>query len=365
MKINCLKEDLQKAVYQTEKITGKNLSLPVLKGILITVDNYIILNSTNLDLGIEIIVPGKIENKGRVVVDGSILNNFLSNISKNELLTIELKNNNLFISGKSIKTNLTTLSDDDFPVIPKPKTKNSFKIKKDILINGLKSVWFSASNSNIKPELSSVYIYQDGEKIIFVATDSFRLAEKKVLAKDIPEFESILLPIKNVPDIIRFIEESNEDINVFIEESQISFSYKNHFLTSRIINGSFPDYKQIIPKEFETEILSLKEDALNHLKLTNVFADKFNQIVFSSYPSKKTFTIKSHNQEKGDNLSFIDAVLKGKDIEIGFNYRYIMDSFQSITGDSVSFLLAGQGRPMLIKSVPDNGFTYVVMPMNR
>ena len=300
------------------------------------------------------------------MVEGTILNNFLSNIPKNETLTIEKKENKLFISSKNIKTNISILSDEDFPIIPKPKSGNKIKINSKTLTNGIKSVWFSASNSTIKPELSSVYIYNEGDKIIFVSTDSFRLAEKTILLKkENIKFEPILLPAKNVPDIIKNLEEVDGDIEIIIEESQISFIYNKNFITSRLNNGNFPDYKQIIPKETKTEIIVLKEDIINSLKITNIFADKFNQIIFNITPSKKLFTIKSQNHEKGENINNIEASLTGEDIKISFNYRYIMDSFQSLSSDSISFSLVAAGKPMIIRGVSDNSFTYIVMPMNK
>jgi DNA polymerase III subunit beta len=365
MKIVCLKEDLEKAVLKTERVTGKNLTLPVLKGILLDVKKTILLSSTNLDLGVEIETPGNIVEPGRVVVDGSILNNFLSNISKNITLTIEKKDNNLLITGKNIKTNISTLLDDDFPLIPKPKTQNKIKIDSKAFINGLKSVWFSASNSTIKPELASVFIYLDGEKMVFVSTDSFRLAEKKIILKENFNFDSILIPAKNVAEIIKSIEDFNDELEIFLEESQISFKYDKCFITSRLNNGNFPDYKQIIPKEIKTEVIVLKEDIINSLKLTNIFTDKFNQIIFNISPSKNIFTIKSQDQEKGDNISSVESTLDGEDVQISFNYKYVMDSFQSILSDSISFSLSGQGKPMIIKGVSDNSFTYIVMPMNK
>lgn len=364
MKITCLKEDLEKAVSNTERITGKNLNLPVLKGILINVNKSIVLSSTNLDLGIEIEISGKVEKEGRVVIEGGILNSLLSNIQTNKNLTLELKSNNLFITGENIKITLSTLPSNEFPLIPKPKKGKSIKIKANLFTNGLKSVWSSASNSTIKPELSSVYICPNGEQVIFVATDSFRLSEKKILFNNIVNFEPILIPVKNVVEIIRNLEDTTGDVEIIFEENQISFIYKKQFLTSRIINGAFPDYKQIIPKEFNTEIISLKEDVINSLKQSNVLSDKFNQIIFSVFPSKKTLTIKSRN-EKGENISRVEASLNGDDIEIGFNYRYIIDAFQPISSDSVSFSLTGPGRPMVIKGVSDSSFIYVVMPMNK
>jgi len=365
MKITCLKEELEKAVSKAERITSKNSSLPVLRGIFFSVKNKILLNSTNLDLGVEIMVPGKIEKEGSVIVDGGVLNSFLSNIQNNNNLTLETKDNKLQITSKNTKTNISTLPNNDFPLIPKPKNKKSIKIKSESLINGLRSVWFSTANSNIKPELSSVYIYPERETIVFVATDAFRLAEKKVLVNKNFDFDPILLPSKNIPEIIKNLEEAQEEIDVFFDETQISFFYKNNFLTSRTTSGVFPDYKQLLPKESKTEVILLKEDFIRSLRVSNIFADKFNQITLRVSPSKKILTIQSQNQEKGENISSVEATTKGDEIEIGFNYKYIMETFPSIFSDSISLSLIGPAKPMLIKGVSDTTFVYLIMPMNK
>jgi len=367
MNIICKKEEIEKVVSKVEKITAKNHTLPVLKGIFFDVREKILLKSTNLDLGIEIEIEGKIINKGEVVVDGPILNSLLSNISNsNEKISFELKENLLLIKGNNIETKISTLPKEDFPRIPRSTKEACFLIKPKVFSNTLKSVWFSASNSNIKPELSGVYIYKDGDKLVFVATDSFRLSEKSVLLENQKEFEPFIIPTKNIPEIIRSLEDiDDEKIKAIAEDNQISFVSKKLFLTSRIVNGNFPDYKQIIPKEIKTEVVVLKEEMINSLKTTNIFADKFNQILFVVKPNKKIFSIKSKNQERGESLSNLDAVLKGDDIEIGFNFRYIMDVFSSINSDSLSLSLAGPGKPMIIKGISDSSFLYIVMPMNK
>lgn len=368
MKLSCFKKDLEKKISIAEKITGKNLNLPVLKGILLESKNAgLKISSTNLDLGIEMEIEAKIYEEGKIVVPGGILNSLLSNNNENEI-TLEIKKNNLYISTKQGNTLIKTLSFEDFPSIPEIKNKDPIKIDSRKIIKGFRSVWFSASNSSMKPELSSVYVYFYGGNIVFVATDSFRLAEKVItLNKKIKEFDPILVPAKNIGDIIRVLEEAEGEVEMSFNKNQISFHFNKTYLTSRIIDGNFPDYKQIIPKEKEkkTEIIVLKEDLLNNLKISNIFSDKFNQTLFKIYPSKRRFNLESKNADVGENKSDLKATFEGEDIEIGFNYKYIMDSFQSIDSDSVILSLAGKGRPMIMKGVSDNSFLYVVMPMNR
>ena len=254
MKIECLKENLVESVSIAEKISGKNLTLPVLNNLLlIAKDNKFLIRSTNLDLGVEINVQCKIEKEGTVAVPGSVLYGLVSTIYNSNKINLEAVENNLIVSTQSNNALIKTVLSDDFPTLPRVKSENPINIKAQDLINGLKSVWYSASISSIKPELSSVFVYKNDEKLVFVSTDSFRLAEKTVIVKDKTDsFEPILIPLSNISEILRVLECVGGNIEVNISNNQISFVSDKVHLTSRLINGSFPDYKQIIPKEKTT-----------------------------------------------------------------------------------------------------------------
>jgi DNA polymerase-3 subunit beta len=227
-------------------------------------------------------------------------------------------------------------------------------------------VWYSASISSIKQELSSVYIYHNDGKLIFVSTDSFRLAEKTLIIRDkIEDFEPILIPLSNIAEIIRVLEYVGGNIELNISNNQISFVSDKIYLTSRLINGSFPDYKQIIPKEYTTEVVILKQDIVNTLKNTNVFSDKFNQVSFSINPAEKSFTVSSKNENVGEVTDAVDSAITGDSLNINFNHKYISDCFQSINQDSVSLEFAGLSKPMVVRGVGDPSFFYLVMPMNK
>ena len=214
MNIQLLKSDLQTAISLSEKISGKNLTLPVLNCLLLSVDkNSLSIKSTNLDLGIDIIVQGIVEEEGIVAVSGSVLLGVISNTNSKKI-NLTLKNDNLVVKTDENTSLVKTQSNEDFPTLPKIEDGKSFTINSKEFLNGIKSVWYSASISTIKPELSSVYIYPDKNGIVFISTDSFRLAEKVIHPKKIIEFEPILIPSRNIPDIIRVLDQIGGDVEV-------------------------------------------------------------------------------------------------------------------------------------------------------
>lgn len=365
MKLECGIEKIKNGILQTEKVTGKNLTLPILGSILLIASGKLLkLRATNLSLGVEIEIPAKIEKEGMVAVSGSALAGIFSNIIQNENIQLEEENGNLLIKTQKSRIRLKGQNHDDFPTIPLVEGK-SFEIEAPKLIDGIKSVYYSSSLSDIKPEISSVYIHTNGDNLVFVSTDSFRLAEKKIKTKKIEEVGGILIPFKNIPEILRIFGDAKENIKVCFNKNQISFSSGNVYLTSRVIDGIFPDYKQIIPKSFDTEAVVLKLDLLNALKLSNIFSDKFNQIDLLIKPKEKVFELSSKNSDVGENKTCLDAALKGEEISLSFNYKYFLDCFQSINTDSVSVRLNQSSKPMVISGSSDNSFTYLIMPINR
>ena len=365
MKLECEIEKIKNGILQVEKITGKNLTLPVLSSILfIASGKSLKLRATNLSLGVEIEIPAKIEKEGIVAISGTTLAGVFSNIFQNENIKLESEDGNLLIKTKKNRIKLKGQTHDDFPTIPTVDGK-TFEIESKKLVDGIKSVYYSSSPSDIKPEISSVYIYSNEDNLVFVSTDSFRLAEKKIKMKKVEELPGILIPFKNVSEILRIFGEIQDNIRVCFNKNQISFSSEGVYLTSRVIDGVFPDYRQIIPKEFGVEAVVLKQDLLNALRISNIFSDKFNQITLSIKPKEKVFELSSQNNDVGENKTYLDAAIKGKDILLGFNYKYFLDCFQSINTDSISIRLNQSSKPIVISGSSDNSFTYLIMPMNR
>ncbi len=365
MKLECSIEKIKSALNNVERMTGKNLTLPVLGSILwVAKGNTLTLRSTNLSIGIEISIPSKVENEGTLAIRGDVLTSLFSVLVSDSNISFEQKENTLFVKTKTSKITLKTIPYEDFPTLP-TVVGDEYIISSKSLYDGLKAVSYSAAITEIKPEIGSVYIYPDGDYLVFVATDSFRLAEKRIKVKQNFSFDGVLLPFKNVQEIIKVIENSSDSIGFIISKNQAVFKLPGVYITSRVVDGTFPDYKQIIPKNPTTTAIILKQDFLSALKVSNVLSDNFNQITISVNPSKKECILESKNNDIGENSTSISAALTGVDVTLNFNYKYILDSFQSINSDSISLEFYGANKPMILKGIGDSTFLYVVMPMNR
>ena len=366
MKIECSQEQLLDSVGLVEKISAKNPNLPVLACILLQVRNkQLLLRATNLDLGIESCIPVKTTEDGMVAVPARTFYNTISSTYGGQFIRLETVKENLSVTTAASKTLVKTIPYEDFPTLPTIKNPKKLNLKTKELLVGLRSVWYSASLSSIKPEQASVYLYSDGNSLMYVSTDSFRLAEKTVPSSGVVDFQPVLIPLKALADLIRVFEFKEEEVEVHISDTQITFLFDKLYITSRLVDGSFPDYKQIIPKQHTTEAIVLKQDLISAFKKVNIFADKFNQVSFSIKPSKKSFTLSARNSDVGETIETVNAALSGEDVDINFNQKYVTDCFQSINSDSISLVFDGLTKPMVMRGVSDNTFLYLVMPMNR
>jgi DNA polymerase-3 subunit beta len=366
MKIECIKDRLADAVGKAEKVAGRNPTLPILSGLhLQALKNTLTIRATNLDLGISISIPVKVIEPGEIVVPAHILNSFLNSLVKEKSIALNSKEQTLRVATNSTETSIKTLPVDDFPIIPEIKDDENLTLPSRDLVIGFKSVIYAAATGSMKPELSSICLAHEGDSIVFVATDSFRLAEKKIKIKKVTNFKQVLIPQKNTAEIVRIFDLVDDDISISIEENQIALRGGGIYLTSRIIDGVFPDYKQIIPKETTSKAIVLKQDLVNSLKTALIFSDSLNQLRLTLAPSKKLFEIESKNNNIGENVYAVEAAIEGADLTINVNHRYLTDCFQSIPADTINLSFSGQTKPIVVTGVGDKSFMYLTMPMNR
>lgn len=365
MKIEIIKEKLLSVLLRVERLTGKHLSLPILSHVLFTAKKgLVIVRATNLDMGIECSIPAKVEREGTIAVPASVFLSFVSNLGNVKGVLMEEQEKKLIISAGTTSASIHTAPSDEFPTIPKAEG-GAITIPPNVFVKGFTAVQYAGALGNLKPELGSVYLYQEGDNLLFAATDSFRLAEKKVPVKKNIFPTGILIPIRNVVEFVKILEEEENDIKITVGKGQLSVETENMFLTSRLVDGTFPDYRQIIPKEFVTEATALKEDVISALKVTTLFSDKFNQLQIRVDPAKKLFEFQTRNGDVGESSFKLSAALTGKELQGNFNHRYIYDCLGALPGDSVHFKWSGENRPLLIQGAEDNMFRYLVMPMNR
>ncbi len=365
MKLECSVEKIKNAIVNAARVTSKNLTLPALQSILLVASGKSLkIRATNLNLGIEIEIPAKIEKEGVALIKADVIGNFFSSINPKEQTTLSLENDNLLITTKNSKTIVKNYPHDDFPTIPRVSGE-VISIPSKKFIEGFKNVYYAASISEGKPEIASIYIYPEDDMFVFVATDSFRLAEKKVKIKTQSPIPTIIIPIKNATEILRVFDGEDEEMRIEMTKNQIAFSLGSTYITSRLIDGTFPDYKQIMPKTQTTDVVVLKQDLLGVLKTSNIFSDKFNQITLVVKPKEKLLAFKAKNTDVGESTSTLAGALSGENIEVSLNYKYLLDCLQVIPQDSISIGFSGNNKAIIIRGVSDNSFTYLVMPMNR
>ncbi len=365
MKVEIQKEELGKSISFAERVAGKNTTTPILGTILLkATGNLLTLSATNIDLSLEVTIPAKVHTAGTVAVPAQFLNNFVSSLYDTNKVVFELENNNLVVKTNHSSSVVKAIPHDEFPSIVRMGDGKQSVTAKDIS-QGLKSVWWAATAASIKPELSSVYMYHSGDNLIFVATDSFRLAEKRVQMKKVPESPPVLIPYKNIADIIRFLDQVKDTCDMFVSHNQIAFATPTMYLASRVLEGVFPDYKQVIPKDVKTTVTVLTHDLQQSCKLLQVFTDKFNQTVFTIAPDQKKFEVRTKNADVGETVVTLDVKAEGEPIEMSFNHRYVSDVFPVLTTESVTLVFSGLARPMVVRGIGDNTFMYLLSPMNK
>lgn len=373
MDIKITKENFLKASMLAEKLTGKNLNLPILNSLLISAQKgKIKITATNLDASLEIFTVAKVDQEGVIAVPAKVINSIVSSL-KDDVISISYNNVNLKITAKNSNASIKVNNPEDFPILPKFKKEGGFKIEAEHLLNGLKAVCFSASVSYFKPEIASVYFYSTSDYVFFAATDSFRLAEKN-FSNDIQEKNifSILIPLKNAIELIRILEEVSK------QESQISVEFnKNEFMVynssfsffSRLTEGMFPDYKQFIPKSYLGEIIIDSVELMDVLRSSQIFLSRLNDIVLEIYPKEEVLLFKTSNPDLGEYNAEIKISKNGfsdfkeEKINLAFNLKYLIEGVSRIESSKTIFKISEDGKPMVIGGEEDKSMLYLIMPM--
>jgi DNA polymerase-3 subunit beta len=320
---------------------------------------------TNLEVGVEVTVPARVLADGVCAVPAQILTNIMSATPSGAPIILEHSGSTLRIRSGSRETTINTLATDDFPRIPQVSGGAPFDIAAATLLDGLRSVWYGAATSPIKPELASVFVQHKDGLLYFVATDAFRLAEKRLPAPGIDgDIPPVLIPAKNIPDIMRAFEGADGVVSARISSSQISVEGNGVYFTTRVVDGSFPDYEKVIPTRFTAEATLLKGDLVDAMKMSGFFTDTMNHVRIDARPAAKQLIVNATNGDIGAHTDALTAAVSGEDATAVFNHRYILDGLQSVHADSVTVSFGGAGKPMLMRGVADDTFRYIVMPIN-
>ena len=370
MKIICLQENFKKGLNTVQNIIGKNLTLPILNNILLNIEKkQLKLSTTDLEIAITDYIFCKVEKEGSITLPAKTLVNFISNLP-NKKIEINVKNNIAHLKCENYKSSIKGLDAKDFPIIPKVKSESILEINSLKFKNTLEQIINFVSFSDIRPEITGIFFdFSSNKKIKFVATDSFRLGEKLLDLKNKKtkdnNLSSIIIPYKTAQELIRIISNQEEEglVKISIENNQALFSLPKTQIVSKLIEGSYPNYQQLISQQFETTILVEREELVKAIKLSSFFSSKINDVRLKINSKKSLIEIFSQDVELGENLSELKTEVKGKDLEVIFNHKYLLDGLNSIESKKVILGFNGEVSPGIIRPEGDSTFTYVIMPI--
>ena len=318
------------------------------------------MSATNLEIGVNYIIGAKIEEVGQIAVPARIISDFIGNIIDDKV-SLTTKNNILSINSERYKTQILGFDAKDFPIIPKIKSKPLALIPTKLLKNSLITVLDSVAVSETRPELSGVFVDFNNDKIVFAATDSFRLTEKNVDFKNIQK-QSFIIPRNTVVELIRITGELEGDLAFNTSDNQISFSNDDFEIVSRVIDGNYPDYKKIIPEKFISKVLVRKDELDKTIRLAGLFSTNISDIKINCSEGKMAILAK--NADKGEIETLIDASLKNQPFEVSLNFHYLLDGLKILDTEKVVMEFTGQGSPLVIRPNDDKkDVVYLIMPL--
>lgn len=366
MNISVEKKIFSEAVHKSFRFAERrNASLPVLSSILIIAgDDGIKMRATNLETGIDLKVDGQCKTHGVVAIPAGVLQQVAGSfVGEGSILLEHTGDIASLVSGTS-KSSIKTVPYDDFPSIPFPENPKNRVVLPSILLRPLfTSITSCASTSTVRPELASVYVSIEGGVLTAVATDSFRLVEKKIPLANKGTQGKFLIPAKNAAEIAQAL--FDDDIIISFDEHQCAFVGTQGMLVSRLTNAVYPDYRQIIPKESVVEAIVLRKDFETALKRTTIFSDAFQKVKVGFDPKKNLFSFAARNADIGESTETIPAHVSGSALDLSFNHRYLAAALSLSSAESFSLVAAGIGRPLIIKGVGDTSLLYLVSPMNQ
>ena len=377
MKISSLQENLKNSLFVVSHVASKNINLPILNNIMIEAkEKNIKLIATDLEIGIKCLVRGKVEKEGAFTVDSKVISDYIT-LLPNKKVDIEKKENKLIIKGENYKTIIQGQAADEFPLIPKINKKTHYKVKTNDFKKALTQVIFAVSTSETRVELSGALFVFNKNTLTLAATDSYRLAEKEIKITTNATSEGdkkIIIPAKTLQELIRILSgireenigEESEEVQFYILENQILFIIGQIELTSRLIEGQYPDYKQIIPTSSETKININRHELIRAVRAAAIFSKAGINDINLDFPlNKNKVVVSSASSQTGENTAELEATINGKDNGMVVNYRYLLDGLNNIDSENVKIEVTNNNTPCVLKPEKEEDYLYIIMPIKQ
>lgn len=359
-----LQEDLLRNLLSASRFISSRPQLPVLANILITAEkSRVKINATNLELGISLQIGAKVEKEGSITIPARIVVELVSSLPAGQI-TLEEKKGALFLSTQSFSATISGISSTEFPPVPDSVGRESFSISNKILADLARKVVFSAAGDDSRPVLTGL-LFTFGEKLTTVSTDGFRLSLKEIESINIKNENKtkLLVPARAIDEVCKVFQ-GEEEISIRVEdkEKRILFGGEGGVLSSKLLEGEFPDYTKIMPVKWNSRAMVSKEEFARAVKTASVFAREAASVVKMGF-EKDRIKISSESKQYGSEEIFIDAKTEGEIIETAYNYRYLLEFLESVSGEEVAIETEGATLPAVFIDTKDATYKHLIMPV--
>jgi len=353
-----------RGVSKAAPIAGRNSQLPILQNILLRVENNTLsLITTDLEIGIMAIIGGKMEQEGSCVIPARRFMEYIQQLPKTSPIMLEKKEGRVFVITKGFKAQFLSVDPDEYPLLPKSVTEGVITVSGAMFCGAVSQTVFSAAKEDTRPEIRSVYVVVKDGGIHVAATDSFRLAEYTAVLSSSIDF-SLLLPLASAQEVVRLFYDRDE-ISISLHDNYVSFESGDIYLTSRLVDGEYPKYEDIIPVGHNTHVQIEKDEFLRALKTLSVFLPKESRRVsLSIRPKDGEITARVAGGEMGQGEVVLDIKGDGDDVDILMNIQYLVDGISHFSGSVCEGYFLGGFDPVVFRRQgKEDAYIYVVMPI--
>lgn len=361
MKFTCTTEYFKNAITAVERFTGRHVTLPILSHIFITAQNKkIFLRATNLEVGIEYSIPGKVYKNGTVTAPAKSIGQIIQSLS-DDTITLEADKQQLILHTPSSDVTVFGLNPSDFPTLPDIKPDHSFRVAGNHITEAIQHVVLAAASTDVKPVLGGIFVAASPGALTLAATDSFRLAERTLANQEgVQTSVEFIIPARVAQELLRSVP-AEAELEIRVGEHQALFAWGENRIISRLIDGSYPPYRTIIPKTYETTLVVGREELERKIRLAAVFSSRLNDVTLRFTPSE--LEVMTSNAETGGTQGRIAVKGRGKSGTAIFNHRYLLDGVDAAGGEHVTLNLNGISGATMIQNPGDQDYLYLVMPI--
>jgi DNA polymerase-3 subunit beta len=373
MKLSVLQENLSKGLNIVGRAVATRTTLPVTNNILLVTDEgRLKLSATNLEIAISCWVGAKVEEEGAITIPARLITDFVASLPNDRIdMNLSPRSQSLQLQCLRNEARISGMNAEEFPPVPEVGGEPLTKLEPDALRGAITQVEFAAASDDSRPVLTGIYAHFAEDELTLAAADGFRLAVYRVqLLNPVEEEREAIIPARSLRELARLLPDQEDPVEVTVntERSQVLFHLGSVDLVSQLIQGSFPNYSQLIPASYSTRVVADRAEFLRATRIASIFAKDGSGIVrVQMFPGGEVtpgrMSISARAEEVGDNQGEFDAVIEGEEAKIAFNSRYIIDVLQVIPTAQVALEVTSPSSPGLLRPVGMDNYDHVVMPM--